>query len=119
MSYAEQPAARVFSKNGERRYHGPKYSVEESVVAGVASGVVIGSSLLGGSAGASAPGVVTTAAGGGIGDDRLLRDRDERQLRLVDQPGPDDRPELGIDRWIRAEWPVGGERPDGVVGRVW
>jgi hypothetical protein len=27
MSYAVHPAARVASKNGERRYHGPKYRV--------------------------------------------------------------------------------------------
>src|SRR5215208_2973388 len=27
MSYAVQPARRVASKNGDRRYHGPKYRV--------------------------------------------------------------------------------------------
>ena len=29
MSYAEQPASSVFSKNGDFRYHGPKYRVED------------------------------------------------------------------------------------------
>jgi hypothetical protein len=35
MSYAEQPASRVFSKNGDFRYQGPKYSVDDASVAGV------------------------------------------------------------------------------------
>src|SRR6476646_7107787 len=41
MSWALQPAASVFSKNGERRYHGPKYRVDAAVVGSSDTGLDI------------------------------------------------------------------------------